>query len=84
MRFRTAIRLGAAAALALPMCVFLCRYFLGGGSMASLPALLISGAIEGAIELINYFFANPMMATVYLIVLFAVGRVAFGVRRQGR
>lgn len=73
-----AARAGVALALVAPPAYFSLSWFLHGGSRGGLLAALVSGLLQGVLDLLAFGLGHPVSALLYLLVLGAATRFAFG------
>lgn len=75
---RGAVRIGAATALLAPLLYFAVTYMATGGTTDGLIAALVGGALYSVLDMIEYLLANPVQGLLYCLVVWGVGRLAFG------
>ena len=73
-----AARAGVAIVLIAPVLWSIVAYLLRGGSTADLGPAIVSAIIDGVLDLMDYALVNPINAVLYVVVLTAAARFAFG------
>ena len=73
-----AARAGVALALVAPLLWFVAVWFLRGGTKEGLLPALVDGVLRGVLDLLVHALGHPLQALLYVLVVAAASRFAFG------